>query len=423
MASDLDMQSGSANRVMRLFHSRHRTTRRGSLANVLLLVGFLGLLGFSELAPLVDGAPETTVGERARRWVGELASPKFSIRQFATQHLIAQGVLVLPQVEAGLSSADREVRLRCQRIHRVIRENDFQARLVRFATDSGLNAHGLPKWKAFRKFVGDSTSARQLFVLMQQEQGSFLVEIQQRAKGIPPLIGRGLETLNGQRTGHRRKPPSLATLATLLLLVLDYQIADRDLNDALTLYLFRLDANLRESPVREPLLALLRHWLPRQEGPSTYMAMHISLRHGVAEARVLAERALSVGATSAEAQREKKNGRTYWRHLAVVVLARFGDDRHVAVLTPLLTDSTPTPYGRRQGAQRNVTQIRDIALAALVKLRKRKLDDFGFRDVRRHPEQVWDLGTLAFANDQARSRAIADWRRAEQAGNRPRRAP
>ena len=37
------MQSGSANRVMRLFYSRHRTTSRGFPANVLLLVGFLPL--------------------------------------------------------------------------------------------------------------------------------------------------------------------------------------------------------------------------------------------------------------------------------------------------------------------------------------------------------------------------------------------
>ena len=417
------MQPGTANRVIRLFYSREQATGRGPLVTAILLWGAMGGLGLPGLAPTFGFTTEMTVDDRVRQWIEELASAKFSTRQFATQNLIAQGVGALPAVEAGLKSSDREVRLRCRRIFRVVRENDFQDRLVRFAADTGSNAHGLPKWQAFRNLAGDSASSRQLFVAMQQEQGSFLEEIQQRSKGIAPLIGRGLTTLNGQRVGQRRKQPSLATLATLLLLVLDCQIDNRDLNDALTLYLFRLDANLRGSPVREPLITLLRHWLPRQEGPSTYMAMHISLRHGIGEARVLAERALSAEAIATERQREKKNGRTYWRHLAVVVLARFGDDRHVAVLTPLLSDSTPTPYGRRQGAQRDVTQMRDIALAALVKLRERKLGDFGFQDVRPHPEQVWDLGTLAFANDRERSRAIANWHRAEQAGNRAPRAP
>ena len=412
------MQPGTANRVIRLFHSRQQTTGRGTLLNAIFLWGVMGWSGLPGSVPTVGLATERAVDERVRQWVGELASVKFSIRQFATTNLIAQGVLALPEVEAGLKSSDREVRLRCQRIYRVIRENDFQARLVRFAADTGLHAHGLPKWPAFRSLAGDNASARQLFVAMQQEQGLFLAEIEQRPKGNAPLIERGLATLNGHRAGQRRKQPSLATLATLLLFVLDWQIDDRELNDALTLYLFRLDANLRDSPVREPLIALLRHWIPRQEGPSTYMSMHISLRHGIAEARVLAERALSATVVAAEKQREKKNGRTYWRHLAVVVLARFGDDRHVAVLTPLLNDSTPTPYGRRQGAQRDVTQMRDIALAALVKLRKRDLGEFGFRDIRQHPEQVWDLGTLAFASDQERHRAIANWHRAEQAGNR-----
>lgn len=412
------MQPGTANRVIRLFHSRQQTTGRGPLVKAVFLCGVMGWLGLPDLARTIGSATEMTVDDRVRQWVGELASAKFSIRQSATEKLIAQGVLVLPALEPGLQSSDREVRLRCQRIDRVIRENDFQARLIRFAADTGLQGHGLPQWPAFRNLAGGNAAARQLFVDMQQEQGSFLEEMERRAKGIAPLVGRGLATLNGHRSGQRRKQPSLATLATLLLLVLDCQIDNRDLNDALTLYLFRLDANLRDSPVREPLITLLRHWLPRQEGPSTYMAMHISLRHGIAEARVLAENALSAAATAAERQREKKNGRTYWRHLAVVVLARFGDDRHVALLTPLLNDSTPTPYGRRQGAQRDVTQMRDIALAALVKLRQRELGDFGFRDVRRHPEQVWDLGTLAFASDQQRSRAIADWQRAEQAVNR-----
>ena len=417
------MQPGTANRVIRLFHSRPQTTGRGPLLTVIFLWGAMGWPGLPGFVPAVGLATERGVAERVRQWVCELGSIKFSIRQFATTNLIAQGVVALPEVEAGLKSSDREVRLRCQRIYRVIRENDFQARLVRFAADTGLHAHGLPKWPAFRSLTGDNASARQLFVAMQQEQGLFLTEIEQKPKGKAPLIEHGLATLNGHRAGQRRKQPSLATLATLLLFVLDWQIDNRELNDALTLYLFRLDANLRDSPVREPLIALLRHWIPRQEGPSTYMSMHISLRHGIAEARVLAERALSATAVAAERQREKKNGRTYWRHLAVVVLARFGDDRHVAVLTPLLNDSTPTPYGRRQGAQRDVTQMCDIALAALVKLRKRDLSEFGFRDIRQHPEQVWDLGTLAFASDQERRRAIANWHRAEQAVNRSPRTP
>ena len=92
------------------------------------------------------------------------------------------------------------------------------------------------------------------------------------------------------------------------------------------------------------------------------------------------------------------------------MLARFGDERHVVLLTPLLEDSTPTPYARRHGTARDVTEIRDIALATLITLRRRDLREFGFRNVRRDRAQVWDLRTLAFASDADRDRAITAWR-------------
>ena len=375
----------------------------------------LGLLGCQLVSgwialPAAGGSQK----ERPRQWVRELASATFSLRQRATQNLIESGLPALAAVEDGLESPDREVRLRCQRIRRVIMENDFQARLDRFLTDTNTDRdHGLPKWSSFRGFVGDSAVSRQLFVDMQREQGSFLDNIQRRPEPVPRLIAEGLQLLHGKRAGESRKSPSLATLATLLLLVLDRDIAQRKINDALTLYLFRLDTTLRVSPARAPLLALLRHWLPRLEGPTTYMAMHISLRHGVGEARVLAERALRSTARQGNGVRGQKSRRTYWRHLAVVVLARFGDESHVALLEPLLDDRTPTSYARRQGTQRAVTQIRDVALATLIRLRKRDLRDFGFRNVRPDPEQVWDLGMLAFSSDPDREQAIAAWRQLE----------
>ena len=149
------MQPGTANRVIRLFHSRQQTTGRGPLVKAVFLCGVMGWLGLPDLARTIGSATEMTVDDRVRQWVGELASAKFSIRQSATEKLIAQGVLVLPALEPGLQSSDREVRLRCQRIDRVIRENDFQARLIRFAADTGLQGHGLPKWPAFRNLAGD----------------------------------------------------------------------------------------------------------------------------------------------------------------------------------------------------------------------------------------------------------------------------
>ena len=120
------MQTGTANRVIRSFHSRQQTTGRGPLLNAIFLWAVIGWPGLPGPAPTVGLATERAVDDRVRQWVRELASVKFSIRQFATTNLIAQGVVALPEVEAGLKSSDREVRLRCQRIYRVIRENDFR---------------------------------------------------------------------------------------------------------------------------------------------------------------------------------------------------------------------------------------------------------------------------------------------------------
>ena len=73
------------------------------------------------------------------------------------------------------------------------------------------------------------------------------------------------------------------------------------------------------------------------------------------------------------------------------------------------------------GGQRRInnvtyrTQIRDIALATLVELAGQKHSQYGFANLQKHPQYVFNASTLAFANDADREEAIQTWRESREA--------
>jgi hypothetical protein len=57
-----------------------------------------------------------------------------------------------------------------------------------------------------------------------------------------------------------------------------------------------------------------------------------------------------------------------------------------------------------------VTEMRDIALAGLVRLAKQEPKDFGFDRIVYDSKEVFSISSLGFRDEQSRVRAIAAWR-------------
>ncbi len=84
-----------------------------------------------------------------------------------------------------LSDPDAEVRARARQVLNVVRETDFRLRLKAFETDTtGKLHHDLPSWDRFRREIGESREARDLFVMMQRAEANLLETLAENPEAI-----------------------------------------------------------------------------------------------------------------------------------------------------------------------------------------------------------------------------------------------
>jgi hypothetical protein len=103
----------------------------------------------------------------------------------------------------------------------------------------------------------------------------------------------------------------------------------------------------------------------------------------------------------------------YYRY-AIAAIARFGKPEHADLLEPLLTNETRVSSMRINSSRETATtQLRDLALAAMVKLTGQKLEDYGFSRAKTHVQYVFDFNSLGFTDSEKSRRddGVARWRR------------
>ncbi len=85
------------------------------------------------------------------------------------------------------------------------------------------------------------------------------------------------------------------------------------------------------------------------------------------------------------------------------------DKTHVPLLETLLDDATRCT-SMRINNRNYETQVRDIALAALLHITKQDPRKFGFDRLQTHPQIVFNTTTVGFEDDTKRNEALAKWR-------------
>jgi hypothetical protein len=96
---------------------------------------------------------------------------------------------------------------------------------------------------------------------------------------------------------------------------------------------------------------------------------------------------------------------------AIVAIAKFGTKEHLPLLTPLLTNETLLSNPPDQFT----IQVGDVALAAVIHLHGKKVEDFGFVHVRRGSDKLFEPQTLGFASQAERRAAFDKWQAAQAA--------
>ena len=334
--------------------------------------------------------------------VQQLGDEEFATRERATNRLIEIGLPARSPLERGSDHPDREIRYRCERILGIVLELDFQRRLTAFATGRS-DGTDLPAWNRFRELFGDDGESRAMFVEIQKAEGELMVTVENGPDGVAAMINsRCAELQLTQRSAGR--PISLGNIMGLLFAVLD---------DELTLN-FQTSSNLcnfcSQPPMNDAMndpskqkfvRRVLGSWIKRSEGWTAYQTMALAMQYGLEEGLVPAARVL-----------KNPGEQPFVRQNAILAVAKLGGERHVELLEELLEDTA------RCSAQRinNVTyetQVRDVALAAILIIRDQDPKKFGFNRIQLNDTNVFITSTVGFENEDKRKKVFDKYKKPE----------
>lgn len=318
------------------------------------------------------GLGRVAPAERAAQLIVQLGSPEFSVREAASEELAQLGRPALQVLQAAANHPDREVRYRSQRLLGLIRQQDRQRRLQAFLQGQGSESDDpLPGWTRFRQRYGDDPQTRGLFVEMFRADAELMQALEEGPRQAADLlIQRTLQVQQAAQLGTPQQPTLGQVVAGLFVAAEeDVTLPPQTLSTLFsqcfspTVSEVISTGSRREIP-RRMLAAIIR----RSDDYAAYQAMNVAAQFNLPEGIIPAAKILSG---------HGPNRSPHMAQYALMTVARLGDASHLPLVESerLLKDSTPLAQLQENGVT-YVVQLRDVALAASLVLRKANLRDF-----------------------------------------------
>jgi HEAT repeat protein len=354
-----------------------------------------------------DIAPSNPSPERIAALIKQLGARTFSARQRAQKALVALGVPAKAALEAATDDSDWEVRSRARQALEAVLEIEFEAHLNAFLSDETVDAaEWLAGWERFSAVVGDTPAARRLFGEMQRAERGLLEADADSPEHASRLLDQraahfGLQ-MDGTPAPHQPRIPVGSTAAMVFVASNpDVSVSDNAgyTIDRLALQRSFFDA-MQTRPMADPLRKLLTALVSRAfdaDSLTAYYNIDVALRYDLKEI-VGPSQQLLAGAQVA----------AFRLRYPILALGKFGSAEQVPVIEPLLNDARSVNVPGR--GQDSTTEVRDVALAALVHLTGQNLADYGFAHAKTDPVQLFQVDSLGFHDAAAREAAMKKWR-------------
>ena len=364
-------------------------------------------------ATALTAAEPIDVGDRQRtmKLVQQLGSPSFDERDRAAAELRRLGLAARPALEQGLRDVDVEIRFRSGVLLKCAVVVDRNARIDRFVADvDGSESAELPCWNDFREHYGDNRTAREVFVEMHRTEGELLEAISAHdAATASRLLLKGMARFTKPTIvvepplAAERVPPSFGVVAAWVYSASQPEV---DLDERITT---QLHALLAASPFRASAATghradlchmLLDRWLLKESSRVVrYQKLLLARDFNSESALDLGGQILQDADATPAMLRDALVAVGYYgdpeRHLPWLV-AHFDNEQVCYDLLPL--------RGRR-----TAIEVRDVALAAAVRMTGQTLQLYGFHSA------AWGAGgylehhTLGFHVASQRDTARKKW--------------
>jgi len=356
----------------------------------------------------IENSSERTSEAIIGGWIDQLGDESFRVREEATENLRAQGFRAIPLLRKALLAKELEVRLRVQNLLKDLEHRAIDEKIAALLSDTDdATEHDLPMWKIWREKVGADAESRRFFANILKADYGLIANVefnsdqagQEYSRRIGDLL---LEVLSQGRS------VDMTDLGALLLVGADERIAF-DIATAMRYYSILQSSRTVEAVVGTdfdvPALRLLANWIERSSENSTFQSYgaRLALHYG------LDDLALTIARKSLVATNHRANEGDSM-DFSILVVALHGSTDDIKTLEKWFNDETRCGSWIEKKIE---TQIRDVALAAVIELSKKNLADFGFEFALEKMEgsygwyPTWSLG---FENDNKRKAAFEKWK-------------
>ncbi len=336
--------------------------------------------------------------------VRRLGEEKFAAREQAAEQLRKLGKAAATALQAGLKHPDTEVRERCRALLEEIGGDDREERVKAFLADTD-DKQPLPGWQRFVEAAGKTPEARRSFAAVYRAGGDLLEAVEKSPAEVRDHLTARCTALAPALITPGPDDPVLAEAEALLLVATDDRVtlgvpAFNALCTGLEVLANRAAFKkrfLQDAPSRKLLLAFVQR---RWDGPQQERALALALAFELKET--------ADGAVGLALSRDLPGPTRGW---ALLVAGQFGTKEHAGRLEPLLGDTTAVG-SKSLGPTTLRAEVRDVALAAVIRLAGRQPADYGFPYLQALPgiKTLPTPACLGFADAAGRDAAFKKWK-------------
>lgn len=322
------------------------------------------------VTPPIEGGSvagqDTDSESSVRRWIDDLRSDSFAVRETASEKLFQTGYVALePLREARKKSQDAEQLERLSQIISTLAEQSLELRIKRFLRGGESD---LENWDEVETWFGDSPRVRELYIDLYREH-PYVVECldgtaQERSLALSMVRRRVLDRSTVNASGPRR-----TDLIAMLLVMTQPDYNADTLYDRIVVSLLQVHSayEFRSDPIfGDAFGRMVSQWMSESDLSLRVEVLHLALDWKMEVALPLALKSLD----------QNPDPELICRCMQAI--ARQGQKKHAARLAEYLDDSTVVYRPQYLGGHGGDVQIGDVAAAAIARLFDMSVTEIGF---------------------------------------------
>jgi hypothetical protein len=377
---------------------------------LLLLLPLLGVVAGAATASAAEASSKeaTTATTKAAGLVEQLGDDSFEVREAAYGQLEKLGKTAQPALEEAVKSKDLEVSSRAKRLLALVNRTEVEIALDSYLADKDSKLIlKLPSWERFKKIIGEDQNARTMFVEMYTTEGNLLAALDHDPKAFETTFSTRLQQIqqNLYTPWGQVNPVPMSQVVALLF-------AATDTRASLNINSFYMVTNLfYQQNIQQGFKAnagarklLVQFFEQRSDQNTMAQAIQIAMQLDMKE---MAPTALKMATN--------KKTQAWTRATALIALGKLGTKDNIKDIEDLLKDTTN--LGQMQFNQVRVqTEMRDVALAAMIMLSGQDVTTYDFPYLKAFPinKNYLAYNYFGFSDNTQRDAALKKFKESQE---------